>query len=161
MANGESWFTAKNRLNLAGGFDAAGNQTASDPFTLAYDAENRQISASSATLGTSNCAYDGEGRRVAKTTPTSTTYYVYDAMGQLGAEYATGATAASPCTTCYVAADHLGSTCALWDTSGLKARYDYSPFGEAIAADRNGRTGLQCAAGVTTCYNSIPPTSRN
>lgn len=74
-------------------------------------------------------------------------------MGQLAAEYSTGTIAASPCTTCYVAADHLGSTRALWDTSGLKARYDYHPFGEAIAADRNGRTGMQCAAGVTTCYN--------
>ncbi len=78
----------------------------------------------------------------------------YDAGGDLAAEYeALGSGAASPCTTCYVTGDHLGSTRALWDEAGLKARYDYLPFGEAVARDRNGRGSLQCAAGVATCYD--------
>jgi len=35
----------------------------------------------------------------------------------------------------------------------VKARFDFLPFGEAIAGDRNGRAALTCAAGVANCYN--------
>jgi len=78
-------------------------------------------------------------------------------MGGLAAEYEVKAggypTPAAQCTTCYLAQDHLGSTRALWDDTGVKARFDFLPFGEAIAGDRNGRAALTCAAGVTNCYN--------
>jgi hypothetical protein len=56
--------------------------------------------------------------------------------------------AVADCTTCYLFADHLGSTRAVWDGTGVKARYDYLPFGEPVAADRNGRGAASCAAGV-------------
>ena len=61
-------------------------------FTLTYDAENRNVSMVSATKGNETYAYDGDGRRVKKVwTPTggttTTTYYVYNALGQLAAEY--------------------------------------------------------------------------
>jgi RHS repeat-associated protein len=163
QANSSSWFTAKNRLNLLGGFDNAGNQTSANGFTLSYDAENRLTTAVHGTNTSKNQAYsyDAEGRRVKQVSGTSpvtlTTYFVYDAMGGLAAEYEvkTGEypTPAAQCTTSYLAQDHLGSTRALWDDTGVKARFDYLPFGEAIPGDRNGRAALTCAAGVTNCYN--------
>ena len=48
--------------------------------------------------------------------------------------------------------DHLGSTRVLWDSAGVKGRYDYMPFGDAIPSDRNKRDSASCAAGVTACY---------
>ena len=68
--------------------------------------------------------YDGAGHRVAKincpsgmstctaaTSSASMVWYVYDAAKNLAAEYGVSSTAtASPCTTCYLMDDHLGST---------------------------------------------------
>jgi RHS repeat-associated protein len=163
QANSSSWFTAKNRLNSLGGFDNAGNQTSANGFTLSYDAENRLTTAVHGTNTSKNqvYSYDAAGQRVKQVSGTGgvmlTTYFVYDAMGGLAAEYEvkTGEypTPAAQCTTCYLAQDHLGSTRALWDDTGVKARFDYLPFGEAISGDRNGRAALTCAAGVTNCYN--------
>ena len=73
------------------GYDAAGNLMsmpdkmqgqAAD--TMAYDAENRQKSFNG-TVG--QYFYDGEGHRVKKIDSSKTTVLVYDAMGQLIAEY--------------------------------------------------------------------------
>ena len=164
QANSASWFTAKNRMNLSGAFDNAGNQTIANGFTLSYDAENRLASAVHGANTSKNqvYSYDSDGQRVKQVSGTGgttlTTYFVYDAMGGLAAEYEvkTGGypTPAAQCTTCYLAQDHLGSTRALWDESGVKARFDFLPFGEAIAGDRNGRAALTCAAGVANCYNT-------
>jgi hypothetical protein len=85
-----------------------------------------------------------------------TTVFVYDAFGQVAAEYDSGTRppdAVADCTTCYLFADHLGSTRAVWDGTGVKARYDYLPFGEPVA-DRNGRGAASCAAGVAACFPS-------
>lgn len=148
-----SSFTQKNRLNRGqGSFDLAGNQLYVSPYALAYDAENRATAATSQSNGSASYAYDGDGRRVVKTDGTGTTYYVYDAMGQLAAEYRTAANPTpANCTTCFLFADHLGSTRAMWDASGVKARYDYLPFGEMIPSDRNNRGTASCAGGVS-CY---------
>jgi len=158
-----SWFTAKNRLNLSGAFDNAGNQTSANGFTLGYDAENRLTTAihGSNTSKNQTYSYDSDGQRVKQVSGTGvttlTTYFVYEAMGGLAAEYEVKAggypTPAAQCTTCYLAQDHLGSTRALWDDTGVKARFDFLPFGEAIPGDRNGRAALTCAAGVANCYN--------
>jgi len=40
-------------------------------------------------LVTHTFTYDGDGRRVKKVSPTGATVYVYDAAGQLAAEYST------------------------------------------------------------------------
>lgn len=66
VANNAAWFTAKNRLNLTGGFDAAGNQTQVNPYTLNYDGENRVVEGTSTNNGSQSYRYDGEGRRVKK-----------------------------------------------------------------------------------------------
>ncbi|MGB7621148.1 MAG: hypothetical protein WBN92_02255, partial [Terriglobia bacterium] len=88
-------------------------------------------------------AYDGDGRRIRKVvydTPTSTTIYVYNAQGQMAAEYATPAPSASGGTN-YLMADHLGSTRVVTDTTGVViSRHDYLPFGETIPTGIGGRT---------------------
>ena len=62
-----------------------------------------------------------------------TTTFVYDAMGQLAAEYG-GTTANAPgCSTCYMTEDHLGSTRLVTDEQGVPVRrWDYTPFGWEI-----------------------------
>jgi RHS repeat-associated protein len=132
-----------------------GNLTGLPGFAFGYDAENRQTSA----VGGSTVAiykYDGNGRRVLKvecetgtsscteaSTGAKVTTYVYDASGKLAAEYAT-APSPAPCTTCFLTADHLGSTRMMTDgASGLPvAFHDYLPFGEEIPEGIGGRGSL-------------------
>jgi uncharacterized protein RhaS with RHS repeats len=67
--------------------------------------------------------------------------YVYDAFGQLAAEYST-APSTPPCTTCYPSYDHLGSVRLVTDQNGnVVARHDYLPFGEEVPANTTGRNG--------------------
>ena len=145
-------FSDKNRWSLAA-YDLAGNQTTAfgdgtgvGSAAYAYDAENRMIRAdpqfptAPSTSGSILYGYDGDGRRVTKsilqTVNNSPVYvlnnvWVYDALGQLAAEY--GESPTMPCTTCYVTADHLGSTRVIWDSAGtIKKLTDYAPFGEEI-----------------------------
>ncbi len=87
--------------------------------------------------------YDGDGRRVAKgvTGSAPNTVFIYDATGQLVAEY-TAAASGSPCTNCYLSADHLGTTRLVTNGDGVAtviARHDYLPFGEEIGAGQAGR----------------------
>ena len=84
----------------------------------------------------------GEGRRVQKTMGSVTTNYVYDAQGELAAEYAAQPNPSDCGTlTCFLTVDHLGSTRLVTDQSGnAKKRYDYLPFGEEIFAGVGGRT---------------------
>jgi YD repeat-containing protein len=80
-----------NRLVVTGtnyAYDRAGNLT-QEPVgtnlqTYAYDAEGRLAKVNN-TAGV--YTYDGEGRRVKKTDGASTTVFVYNAMGQMVAEY--------------------------------------------------------------------------
>jgi RHS repeat-associated protein len=139
-----------NQVNINGAtFDEAGNEIAVGAYTFTYDAESRIVNS---TLGGATVyQYDGEGRRVVKvdcaagaTTcgPTTGTnsWYVYDASGQLAAQYSTSP--APTCSTCYVMADHLGSTRMLTDGSGNPVQcHDYTPFGVELLADTLHRTG--------------------
>ena len=125
------------------------------------DAENRQYQTwDSITHQQVNYLCDAEGNRVQKTVAGgATTYYVYDALGQLAAEY-TGAgvvskeyirlsgqlvaienAAGSPCQTCYLSYDHLGSVRLVTDQNAtVVARHEYLPFGETLDGSA-GRTG--------------------
>ncbi len=126
-------FNAKNQINGTN-YDLAGNQTTVNGDTMGYDAENRQISAYDPTSqATETYAYDGAGQRVMRVGPSGTTLYVYDAFGQLAAEYASGAALPSPCATCYLTYDELGSVRLVTDANAnVIARHDYLPFGEEI-----------------------------
>jgi len=88
---------------------------------------------------------------VQKTVGSVVTNYVYDAGGQLGAEYSTAAPAASG--TEFLMADALGSTRLVLDVTGaVKERTDYLPFGEEIATPIGGRAAPYTAG----LYRSNP-----
>jgi len=81
-----SQFTNNRWMGTGASYDAAGDATAAPGMaseTFTYDAENRVSTAVS--TGTTFYAYDGEGRRVQKTTSPSTftTNYFYDAFGKV------------------------------------------------------------------------------
>jgi RHS repeat-associated protein len=85
-------------------------------------------------------SYDGNGRRVMVTTGAGTTIFVYDAMGNLAAEYTT-----EPQTTVagtsYLTVDHLGSTRMTTDSTGtIPARFDYQPFGKQLSTTNRATT---------------------
>jgi RHS repeat-associated protein len=83
--------------------------------------------------------YDADGRRVTKGAGSSLVSYVYDAAGQLAAEY--GGASSSPGVT-YLTVDPLGSTRAVTDGSGTELeRRDYYAFGGQIMGTvGNGRS---------------------
>ncbi len=130
-------YTANNQISGTT-YDPAGNQQLVNGDTASYDSENHQTSLSFAGA-TEAYLYDGNGQRVEKAGPNGTTVFVYDAMGKLAAEYST-AVNTSPCATCYLSADHLGTPRLVVDGSAnLIGRHDYLPFGEEIAAGQAGR----------------------
>ena len=156
-ATGPNWYSGGNNRMTGVGYDAAGNQTQLSPFTLGYDAEGKQSNAVSASNGSAAYEYDGEGRRVRKwlcpnggacsalTVGAQKTQYVYDAFGQLAAEYGGTVSGAG---VSYVSTDHLGSTRLRTNgQGGVEARYDYLPFGEQMGAGVNGRSAKH-ASGV-------------
>jgi RHS repeat-associated protein len=94
---------------------------------------------------TTHYVYDGDGKRVMKWDSTGTIVYVYDALGQLAAEYTT--TAPQNNGISYLTTDHLGSTRVVSGKDGqgvatVKARYDYLPFGEEMPTGLGGRNYL-------------------
>ncbi len=145
-------FDSKNRLYIQGAVydnglpSGPGNQTTIGGFTMAYNGENLMTSSAIGGVAT-QYGYDGNNRRVKKTTGTAQTVYVHDAAGELAAEYAPVTDPDPPCRTCYLLNDHLGSTRAMLDEAqALVARYDYLPFGEQIPTGYDGRTALWGAA---------------
>ena len=81
---------------------------------------------------------------------------MYDAFGNLAAEYGAQGGGVNPCGTalCYLTADHLGSTRLLTDSSGnVLARYDYEPFGTEIPAGLGGRGQGYAAATAPDGFN--------
>jgi RHS repeat-associated protein len=139
-----NWYDGNNHLTTAGYNDGRGNVTQLGGYAYQYDAENRLISSAlvlnGLTLASATYSYDGDGRRVVKQSGGTTTHYVYDVQGNLVVEQTVAGTATPmPCTTCYLMADHLGSTRMLTDASGTqKALYGYAPFGEELTT-QNGR----------------------
>jgi RHS repeat-associated protein len=133
--------TATNRVSGTGwSYDALGNVTAM-PLSKAfsYDAENRLKSQTSTPV--MEYSYDGEGHRVKATSGSVSTYYVYDAAGQLAAEYNRTVTGNGRV---YLTADHLGSTRVVTDATGaVVERHDYVPFGDELTVSAgNPRFGI-------------------
>jgi RHS repeat-associated protein len=138
-------FDVRNRLTTANAaFDDAGNQILDAPYTLSYDAENRLKSATSPVNNNASYFYDGNGRRVKTVVNGTATIFVYDAFGNLVAEY--GGTATGGISTNYLTQDHLGSTRLMTnDAGGDVKRYDYRPFGGLLVFPQDGGG---CAAGT-------------
>ncbi len=123
-------------------YDAAGNltkDTESPANVFEYDGENRLVKFNN---GAASYGYDGEGRRVKKVSGTKTTWFVYNAAGQLVAEYANPAPTASGGIS-YLTSDHLGSTRIVTDSAGaVKTRHDFYPFGEEVPGSVGNRSTL-------------------
>jgi len=138
-------------------YDGSGNLTGklgSGSAVTSYDAENRLVKMTEVggASGGKDIVYDydGDGRRVrrvvcaastnpcqASTANAVTTVFVYDAVGQLAAEYGGSTVAAG---TKYLLSDALGSTRMVLDGAGTVERcLDYAPFGVEIGLDKNGR----------------------
>jgi len=128
--------------------------------TYKFDAENRMVASCPSSDGPTTCTnqaaagrtlygYDGEGRRVTKQTANATpTTYIYDAMGDLAAEYGGTVTANGPE---FLTADQLGSTRVVTNAAkGIVARHDFRPFGDEIPGTgiRQGITGYNQDGGV-------------
>jgi RHS repeat-associated protein len=139
---------ASNRLNngipaqVNIDYDSSGNlKKDAAARTMTYDAENRLLSFNG---GTGQYFYDSDGHRVKKVDSTGTTVFVYNAGGQLIAEYTSGPPPGGG--TSYLTSDDLGSTRVVTsaaDVNGnvtVKARYDYLPFGEEIGSDQGSRS---------------------
>jgi len=150
-------FGASNNQIVASQYDPAGNQIRdAQNRTFDYDGENRQtaLNTSAAEYG-----YDGDGRRVTKIingNPSKTTVFVYDAVGQLVAEYTSDPVPppAGLGGTSYLTTDHLGSTRIVTKSDGnVKARYDYLPFGEELGSGIGGRT-------LGLCYGTSDSTNQ-
>ena len=132
------------------GYDWAGNLTADwAGRSLTYDGDNRMVSFDTeGTDSDTTYSYDGEGRRVKKVVGGAITVYVYNAAGQLVAEYTnpwrqeTG--------TRYLTTDHLGSTRVVTgEDQGVLSRHDYLPFGEEIGAALGNRNQASGVTGYT------------
>ena len=125
-------------------YDAAGNQTVVNGNGWTYDAENRGVWINDPVAGsTEQIIYDGLGQRVRESWSTGgVRTFVHDIFGNLAAEYSPDAVAASPCQTCYLSADLLGSTRLVTDEKGnVVGRHDYLPYGEEIVLGRGSQWG--------------------
>lgn len=147
--------TANNRFSAGQGYsyDQNGNVVQdAEGQRFAYDAENHQTKffavGNGSTEPDATYSYDGEGRRVKKVSATETTVFVYNASGQLVAEYSTQISQNPQVS--YLTADHLGSPRVVTDQLGaIKDRKDYSAFGEeTISAQRT--TALNYTGGGTS-----------
>ena len=152
-ATSTSQFNSNNQFVRGTGdvYDGAGNETsvasASAPNTasntMAYDGENRMVTGNFAGTGNVYYTYDGDGRRI--TDSATGTTFVYDAMGQLAAEYST--TAPVDAGTLFMTGDALGSTRLVTNTYGAVLKcYDYMPFGEDVPSGVGPR-GSGCFTG--------------
>lgn len=139
--------TANNRLSPGQGYsyDLSGNITQdAEGKQFLYDAENHQKEVKdnlNDSLG--QYLYDGEGKRVKKISSTETMIFVYDASGQLAAEYSTQ-TSQTPQVS-YLTTDHLGSPRVITDQDGaVISRKEFSAFGdETVTAQRTQGLGYQ------------------
>ncbi|MCX6611625.1 MAG: putative toxin [Acidobacteria bacterium] len=137
LATTSSWFNAKNRLldpiqapNESTYYDAAGNQIRIGAMNLTYDGEGRVAGATNTGSGVVTYDYDAADKRVRSTVSGVSTVYVYEASGELAAEYGGSATTSGPE---FLTGDHLGSVRLVTDGAGaVKQRRDYGPFGEEL-----------------------------
>jgi RHS repeat-associated protein len=136
-----SFELASNRI-AAGqgyGYDLAGNVTSDPSYSYSYDGENRMVSSVDGEAHTTSYHYDGDGRRVQKVSLSETSVFVYDAMGQMVAEY-NDSTPVSENQTSYLTSDSLGTPRVVTKADGsVKARHDYLPYGEEVTGSIGGR----------------------
>jgi RHS repeat-associated protein len=144
-------FSASNNRIINSGYDSAGNMTHDSVGRIfSYDGENRQQTFDGGLGNTAQYVYDGDGKRIKKIQGGATTLYVYNAFGNLIAEYSDHPSSSGGTT--YLTTDHLGSTRVVTDASKqVKSRHDYLPFGDEISSgygNRNTITGYNAQGGI-------------
>jgi RHS repeat-associated protein len=148
-----------NRLTGSGiTYDNAGNLTAHPFLTpgagggMVYNASNKMTQFTATGVSVSY-RYDASERRVRQDSGGQTTIWVYDAFGQLAAEYSTNLTMVQG--VYYRTTDHLGSTRIVTNQSAaVVQRRDFFPFGEAIPADSSHGNRQAVTDGGQPTYNS-------
>ena len=147
-----------NRLTGTGiTYDNAGNLTAHPHITpgsgsMTYDANNK-MKTSTATGVFVATLYDAQGRRMRKFYNGKTTIWVYDAFGNLAAEYTTETHTDEA--TYFRTTDHLGSTRLTSNEVGeVVTRRDYFPFGERLASTLSSRGTV--LDGTLASFNANP-----
>jgi RHS repeat-associated protein len=150
--------TSSNKFSTSDGYgyDSAGNMTANAAGeSFVYDAENKQVkyfTAGNANNGTNlpnaTYGYDGDGRRVRKTSTSinaaEDTVFVYNAFGKLAAEYNVTPQSNQTASTKYLTTDTLGSPRVITKQDGtIESRRDFMPFGEDITVGRSNIQGYQ------------------
>jgi RHS repeat-associated protein len=153
---------------VALGYDANGNLTSRAGWSYAYDAQNRLVSARSATSSVT-LAYDARNRCVQRTVDGVAAYLAYDgwtlleertAAGSLAARYVHGLGTDEPLAmlradgrTLFYHQDGLGSVSALTDETGkLVERYLYDVYGAATVVDGTGTLMTGSLAGNRFLY---------
>ena len=147
-ANNLNQYTQVNTNTL--NYDANGNLTNHNGFTLSYDYENRLTGATDGTT-TATYAYDAFGRRISKTVGGVTTNFLhdgdqiiaeYDGGGALQKKYVYGSGIDEPIVmvsgsnTYYYNRDGLGSVSELTDSTGaVVEKYFYDVYGKTIIKD--------------------------
>jgi len=127
-------------------YDLSGNlvkDARNQQFT--YNAENLQASATGSSLSMIY-GYDGNNKRVKAydAVNNKATIFVYDAEGDLAAEYAINAPPPTTPTISYLTEDALGSVRITTNSFGeIKARRDFLPYGEELYAGLGGRSTNQ------------------
>lgn len=130
-------------------YDDVGNVTQDTKFRnlkFAYDANGRMIKTSNIDdTNQANSVYDASGQRVATRGYDVWKFFIYDAFGRLVSEYG-GLSATDEGGIKYVLSDWQSSIRAILSNSGfVRARQDFTTFGEEIGAkicvaDGNDRT---------------------
>jgi RHS repeat-associated protein len=130
--NVEALFPVNNRVALLG-YDASGALANDQQSSLLVDAEDRLWESTPVGGGgvKTSYRYDGDGKRVSRQRGAeAATIYVYDAFGQLAAEYG-GVQDLTGTGPWYLHTDALGSTRVVVDAASgtVVRRMDYWPFG--------------------------------
>ena len=134
-----------NRLTTQTTYDDAGNVINDMKFRnmgFGYDANGRMVKATKTNQPDANTVYDALGNRVATKINDVWQYMIYDAFGQLVAEY--GVQSGSLGGVKYIQQDHQGSVRTLTNSNGfVVTRTDYQAFGEEIGSGIGLRSSTQ------------------
>ena len=137
---------ATNRFATQTTYDEAGNVVSDAKFRgmgFGYDANGRMVKATKANVPDALSVYDAAGMRVAERVNDVWRFSVYDIGGKIVAEYG-GIGATDEGGVKYLLSDWQGSTRAvLSNTGNVRARVDYTAYGEEIQTGIGLRTSTQ------------------
>ena len=146
-----------NRFTTGTTYDEAGQVTTDNKFRsmgFTYDANGRVVKATKASTPDATTVHDALGNRVATKINDVWEYMIYDAFGQLVAEY--GVPSEGTGGVKYVQRDHQGSVRTITNAGGfVVSRTDHQAFGEAIGSGvglRNANQGYGNDASTRQSY---------